>query len=156
MSTPEIYKIQNDVSSLQKDITQVNTIVDKLDITIEKLTDVSSNISRLLAVHETRLENQEKAGSQLATLIEKNKEQIDAELKNIDKRITQTEKDLDVKIDDRHKEVMTQIASVMGEIKTLQRWMWLVSGGGLVVGFILANLIKWFPLALAASSAGGN
>lgn len=145
MNTPEIYKIQNDVVGLQKDMSQINAIVDKLDITIEKLTDVSSNVSRLLAVHETRLENQEKAGSQLANLIEKNKEQIDTELQKIYDRIADTKKDLRKEIDDRH-------ADVMAELKSIQKWMWLVSGGGAVVGFILANFVKWLPLVSAASN----
>lgn len=145
MNTPEIYKIQNDVVGLQKDMSQINSIVDKLDITIEKLTDVSSNVSRLLAVHETRLENQEKAGSQLANLIEKNKEQIDAELKSIYDRISDTKRALREEIDDRHEEVMK-------ELKTIQKWMWLVSGGGAAVGFIIANLFKWLPLVSASAN----
>lgn len=153
MSTPEIYKIQNDVSSLQKDMTQVNTIVDKLDITIEKLTDVSSNVSRLLAVHETRLENQERTGSQLANLIEKNKEHIDTELKNINNKISNTEKELREEIDDRHEDVMTKLSGLSKDLQTLQRWMWLVSGGGAVIGFILANFIKWMPLVVSSTGA---
>ncbi len=145
MTTPEVYKIQNDVTALQKDMSQINSIVDKLDLTIEKLTDVSSTVSRLLAVHETRLENQEKAGSQLANLIEKNKEQIDTELQKIYDRISDTKKDLRKEIDDRHEDVMK-------ELKQIQKWMWLVSGGGAVVGFILANFIRWLPLVSAASN----
>lgn len=153
MSTPEVYKIQSDLSSLQKDMTQINNIVDKLDITIEKLTDVSSNVSRLLAVHETRLENQERAGSQLANLIEKNKEHIDSELKIINVKISNTEKELRGEIDDRHADVMTKLAGLSKDLQTLQRWMWLVSGGGAVIGFILANFIKWMPLVVSAGSA---
>lgn len=147
MSTPEIYKIQSDVTSLQKDMTQVNTIVDKLDLTIQKLTDVSSNVSRLLAVHETRLETQEKAGSQLALLIEKNKEQIDVELNSINNKIGATEKELRDEIDARNEEVLTKLGALSKDLQTLQRWMWLVSGGGAVIGFLLANFIKWLPIA---------
>lgn len=154
MSTPEIYKIQNDVTSLQKDMTQVNTIVDKLDLTIEKLTDVSSNVSRLLAVHETRIENNERTGSQLANLIEKNKESIDNELKNINNKISLTEKELREDIEERNEEVMTKLGALSKDLQTLQRWIWLVSGGGAVIGFILANFIKWLPLV--AVSSGGN
>lgn len=154
MSTPEIYKIQNDVTSLQKDMTQVNTIVDKLELTIEKLTDVSSNVSRLLAVHETRIENNERTGSQLANLIEKNKESIDNELKNINNKISLTEKELREDIEERNEEVMTKLGTLSKDLQTLQRWIWLVSGGGAVIGFILANFIKWLPLV--AVSSGGN
>lgn len=144
MNTPEIHKIHNEVIALQKDMSQINSLVDKLDLTIEKLTDVSSNVSRLLAVHETRLENQEKAGSQLATMIEKNKEQIDVELQKIYDRIADTKKDLRQEIDDRHDEVMS-------ELKQIQKWMWLVSGGGAMVGFLLANFMKWLPLVDAVA-----
>lgn len=144
MTAPEVYKIQNDVVALQKDMSQINSIVDKLDVTIEKLTDVSSSVSRLLAVHETRLENQEKAGSQLAQMIEKNKVQIDTELQKIYDRISDTKKDLRKEIDDRHEEVMM-------ELKAIQKWMWLVSGGGAVVGFILANFVRWLPLVDAVT-----
>lgn len=154
MSTPEIYKIQNDVTSLQKDMTQVNTIVDKLELTIEKLTDVSSNVSRLLAVHETRIENNERTGSQLANLIEKNKESIDNELKNINNKLSLTEKELREDIEERNEEVMTKLGTLSKDLQTLQRWIWLVSGGGAVIGFILANFIKWLPLV--AVSSGGN
>lgn len=154
MSTPEIYKIQNDVTSLQKDMTQVNTIVDKLELTIEKLTDVSSNVSRLLDVHETRIENNERIGSQLANLIEKNKESIDNELKNINNKISLTEKELREDIEERNEEVMTKLGTLSKDLQTLQRWIWLVSGGGAVIGFILANFIKWLPLV--AVSSGGN
>lgn len=154
MSTPEIYKIQNDVTSLQKDMTQVNTIVDKLELTIEKLTDVSSNVSRLLAVHETRIENNERTGSQLANIIEKNKESIDNELKSINAKISLTEKELREDIEERNEEVMTKLGALSKDLQTLQRWIWLVSGGGAVIGFILANFIKWLPLV--AVSSGGN
>ena len=52
MATPSINKLAEDVSYLNRDMAVVNTLVGRLDTTIDKLTDISSSVSNLLAVHE--------------------------------------------------------------------------------------------------------
>ena len=42
-----------------KDIDHVYKVIDKLDLAIDKLADVSSDIKQILAVHETRLDQSE-------------------------------------------------------------------------------------------------
>ena len=70
---PEVADIAKDVYQLKADMAQINTLVDRLDITITKLTEVSTNISELLAVQTNRLETQEKLSSKLFEIIEKRK-----------------------------------------------------------------------------------
>ena len=50
-----IQKLTDDITYLQQDMLKVAALVDKLDTTIEKLTEFSNGISKLLAVHETRI-----------------------------------------------------------------------------------------------------
>ena len=68
---PDLNEIAKEVSALRADMAQINTLVDRLDITIEKLTEVSTNVSQLLAVQGSRLDQQERSSSQLSLLIEK-------------------------------------------------------------------------------------
>jgi chromosome segregation ATPase len=152
MSNTEIYRVEAEIVGLQKDVSSTKAVIEKLDVTIQKLTDVSSNVSRLLAVHETRLDSQEKAGHALTLLIEKTKQAMDSELKAVNAHIGISERDLRKEIDEKNDEVMEQLAKVTTELKTLQKWMWLVSGGGAVVGFLLANFIKWLPLVQTAAN----
>ena len=47
--------IQVQLEGLRKDVENVNNIQSKLDTAIDKLTDVSSSIKSMLAVHEEKL-----------------------------------------------------------------------------------------------------
>ena len=56
----ECTEIKVNIESLKKDLENVNNIQDKLDTAIDKLTDVSSSIKSMLAVHEEKITRQEK------------------------------------------------------------------------------------------------
>jgi peptidoglycan hydrolase CwlO-like protein len=51
--------IRVQLASLTKDIENVNSIQGKLDTAIDKLTEVSSHIKSMLAVHEEKINRQE-------------------------------------------------------------------------------------------------
>ena len=59
MPQPTVSKLANDISYLQQDMAKVGTLVDRLDTTIDKLTEVSTALSQLIAVHESKLSAQE-------------------------------------------------------------------------------------------------
>lgn len=148
----EVRKLAENVNSLQKDMAHVGTLVDRLDITIEKLTEVSSTVSQLLAVQGNRLEFQEKVAERLQDLVEKRKQETDSYVKDLHIKIDKVERDLQddmvesedkiiKKIEEMAKSSTAQHESInnsMNERMTkLERWMWLLVGGGLVVGFFL-------------------
>ena len=62
--------IRTDVEILKRDMHQLNGLFSRLDVTIEKLSEVSSNLSRMIAVHENRLEKQEEADKQLHAMVD--------------------------------------------------------------------------------------
>ena len=51
--------IQVQLEGLRKDVENVNNIQTKIDTAIEKMTDVSSSIKSMLAVHEEKIAKQE-------------------------------------------------------------------------------------------------
>ena len=54
----QLNKLQSEVSDIKTTVETNRLLVDRLDRAIEKMTEVSGHISKLLAVHETRIENQ--------------------------------------------------------------------------------------------------
>ena len=52
-------ELKVEIKGLKKDIEQVNTLNGRLDTAIEKLTDVSTSIKQMLAVHEEKIQRQE-------------------------------------------------------------------------------------------------
>ena len=109
VTNSDVKKLSDTISTLQQDMAQVGTLVDRLDVTIEKLTEVSTRVSELLAVQGTRLLNQEKVSEQIQTLIETRRVETDTNIKDVYVRVERVEKDLYSEIDASQKTVLTQI-----------------------------------------------
>lgn len=135
----DVKKLAENVSSLQKDMAQVGVLVDRLDITIEKLTEVSSTVSQLLAVQGSRLEFSEKVQEKLQDLVEKRRQETDDNIKAVYVRIEKVEKDLQIDMETSENKIITKI-------EEMQKWMWTAMGGGIVVLWILnsIDLAKFF------------
>ena len=56
---PENGQVKTDVELLKRDMELVSALAEKFDIAIDRLTEVSTSVDKMLAVHEMRLENQE-------------------------------------------------------------------------------------------------
>ena len=52
--------IKTDLALLKKDMTSLYTIVDKLDATIDKLTEVTSSLDKMITIQQTHIDQQEK------------------------------------------------------------------------------------------------
>ena len=153
MSNQSLDKLSEDVSYLLKDMAVVGALVDRLDTTIDKLTDISSNVSNLLAVHETKLSSQEIISKQLSDLVEARRVEADEKIQTLHERISSGEREIKEKIDEQYDDLMleikamrhdqqTQHAALSERITTMEKWQWLVIGGSAVVGAILA-IIPW-------------
>lgn len=154
---PNLQKLADNVSYLQQDMAKVGMLVDRLDTTINKLADISNNVSSLLAVHETKLSATEIISKQTVELVEKRRIETDDRLQTIHARISSGEKELSEKIDTQYDEIMrelkemriestTQHNKLSGRITTMEKWMWAVVGGSAVVGGLIAILIKFIPI----------
>jgi chromosome segregation ATPase len=154
---PSLQKIAENVSYLQQDMAKVGLLVDRLDTTIDKLADISNNVSNLLAVHETKLSAQEIISKQTVDLVEKRRVETDDKLQTIHARISSGEKELADKIDTQYDEIMFELKEMRresteqhnklsGRITTMEKWMWAVIGGSGVVGALITIAIKYIPV----------
>ena len=153
MATPSVNKLSEDVSYLNRDMAVVNTLVGRLDTTIDKLTDISSSVSNLLAVHETKLTSQEIISKQLSDLVEARRVETDDKVQLLHERISSGERELKESIDDQYDELMKEIKEMRAEstvqhntlsdrITAMEKWMWTVIGGAAIVGGII-TLVPW-------------
>ena len=150
---PNINKLAEDMSHLRKDMAVVGALVDRLDTTIDKLTDISNSVSSLLAVHETKLTSQEIISKQLSDLVEARRVETDDKIQILHERISSGERELKISIDEQYDELMKEIKEMRAEsatqhttlsdrITAMEKWMWTVIGGSAIVGGII-TLIPW-------------
>ena len=127
--------IKVQLAGLKKDIENVSNLNSRLDTAIEKLTDVSTSIKSMLAVHEEKIQRQEQIDDIIFGKLKERAESIDEVHKDLTKEIQQVEKRLLIEI----KQLKVDIG---GRVGTLERYKWIILGASIVVGWILSTNFK--------------
>jgi len=131
---------QIELELLKKEIADMKQIHVRLDTAIEKITDFSNCINRLLAVHEEKITQQEDAQ-------QRSVQEFTADIKELHSRITTNTKDMTALMTQQHKEQKDVIDRLKDEISNrvgvLEKWRWIIIGGSIVLGFIIQKLPVW-------------
>ena len=127
--------IKVQLAGLKKDIENVNNLNGRLDLAIEKLTDVSTSIKQMLAVHEEKISRQEQIDDVIFEKLKERAGEIDQVHRDLTKEIQQVEKRLLIEI----KQLKVDIG---GRVGTLERYKWIILGASIVVGWILSTNFK--------------
>ncbi len=77
---------------LQQRVDDIKPLLDKLDVTIEKLSEVNTTVSRMLAVHEERLSKSEEIDSVLFAKIDELRDKMDSDHNSVLSRLQNLEK----------------------------------------------------------------
>ena len=127
--------IKVQIAGLKKDIENVNTLNSRLDLAIEKLTDVSTSIKQMLAVHEEKISRQEQIDEIIFEKLKERAGEIDNVHRELTKEIQQVEKRLLI-------EMKQMKLDIGGRVGILEKYKWLVLGGAIVIGWILSTNFK--------------
>ena len=134
-------ELETKVKLLEKEIHDRKGVFQRLDIAIEKLTDVSNSINRMLAVHEEKIARQEEAIFDAEGLIETRRIELTTKIDDLHSRITTNTKEIMTAATQQHKEHTDDIQKLRNDLTTrvgvLEKWRWLIIGGSIVVGFLL-------------------
>jgi DNA repair ATPase RecN len=128
----ETTNIKVQLEGLKKDLQSVNNIQGRLDTAIDKLTDVSTSIKSMLAVHEEKITRQEQIDEVIFSKIKDRADEIDNVYKELHREINQIEKRLLIEI----KSLRNDIGSRVG---VLEKWRWLILGGSIVIGWVVSK-----------------
>lgn len=86
--------MENDVrlAVLEQKVEDLKPLVVRIDTAIEKLSEVSTSVSRMLAVHEERISKQEEIENIQFDKIDKLREKMDSDHKEVQRRLSMLEK----------------------------------------------------------------
>ena len=129
---PDNTEIKVDIESLRKDIENMNTINGRIDTAIDKLTDVSASIKSMLAVHEEKIQRQEKIDEVIFDKLKDRADEISDVYRELKRDVEMSEKRLLIEI----KSLKNDIGARVG---VLERYKWLIIGGAIVIGWILSK-----------------
>lgn len=121
-----------EIEGLKRDVENVKSLNVRLDTAIEKLTDVSTSIKSMLAVHEEKISRQEQIDEIIFEKLKERAGEIDLVHRELSKEIQAVEKRLLLEI----KSIKLDIGARVG---ILEKYRWLIMGGAIVVGWVLST-----------------
>ena len=140
-------ELETEVKLLKKELKDQAKIHDRLDVAIEKLTDVSNSIHRMLAVHEEKIARQEEAIFQAEEQIEVRRSELSKRLDELHSRITTNTKDIMSAAAMQHQEQNKEIQKIKDELVSrvgvLEKWRHVLIGGSIVIGFMLHKFVNF-------------
>ncbi len=80
--------LRTDVALVKRDVKLIFEFFGKIDITIEKLQELTSQMTTMLRLHEERIEKKFREDEVLKTLIETKYDKIEQSMNAMDKRVT--------------------------------------------------------------------
>jgi len=140
-------ELETEVKLLKKELQDQAKIHDRLDVAIEKLTDVSNSIHRMLAVHEEKIARQEEAIFQAEEQIEVRRSELSKRLDELHSRITTNTKEIMTAAASQHQQQNREIQKIKDELVSrvgvLEKWRHVLIGGSIVIGFMLHKFINF-------------
>ena len=140
-------ELETEVKLLKKELQDQAKIHDRLDIAIEKLTDVSNSIHRMLAVHEEKIARQEEAIFEAEQKIEVRRSELLIKIDELHSRVTTNTKEIMTAASAQHqqqnKEIQKMRDELISSVGVLEKWRQVLIGGSIVVGFMLHKFVNF-------------
>ncbi len=124
-------KTKIDIAKLKKDVEITHSIAERLNVAIERLTDVSTSIKSMLAVHAEKISRQEQIDEIIFDKLKERADKIDDVRLELSRELESVEKRLLIEI----KNIRIDIGQRVG---VLEKYRWIIFGAILALGWILS------------------
>lgn len=136
---------------IDTEVEYIKNLIEKMDVSLEKITQVSNDVGRLLAVHDERISQLERSSDRksddIKELHQKLSEQTKEILEKLDKfddglhhKLSTNIQEIKQKQEICVKELNQKIDDLDDRIEKIEKWKWYVLGAVGIVGFIVGNL----------------
>ena len=113
--------------------------IDRIESAIEKLTTISNELKTIIAVHEQRIGQQEKETIDIHQIIEKRREELNIQLKDVYDTMRDEDSKIIQEIIEMRKEATEQHKTLTDKISQLEKYVWMSVGGFTIITFLITH-----------------
>ena len=139
----DLEKIKTDIALLKKDAKTSELIHSRLEVAVDKLTEITISLKGMIAQQEEKITRAEQTDDDIFVTLESRRKEWDTDLKELHSRITTNSRELrefqiqsEAKMLEEIRAVRTQLSERVG---VLEKWRWLIIGGSIIIGLMMSN-----------------
>ena len=139
----DISKIQTKIALLEQDAKSTEQIHNKLEVAIEKLTEITISLKGMLVQQETKLAKAEETDNDIFVTMESRQLKWDNDLKELHSRITTNSRELREHQIQSESKMLYELRNLRHQldnrVAVLEKWRWIIVGGSIIVGLMISN-----------------
>ena len=139
----DLEKIKTEIALLKKDAKTGELIHQRLEVAVDKLTEITISLKGMLIQQEQKLTKAEQTNDDIFITLESRRKEWDDDLKDLHSRISTQARELrdsqyhlESKLLNEIRMVRTQLSERVG---VLEKWRWLIIGGSIIIGLLISN-----------------
>ena len=148
----DLEKIKTEIALLKKDAKTSELIHQRLEVAIDKLSEIVISCKQMLAQQEQKLQKAEQTDDDIFITLESRRKEWDSDLKDLHSRISTQARDLRESQYQSENKLLNEIRAVRTQLDqrvgVLEKWRWLIIGGSIIIGLMMSNpdsmLMKMF------------
>ena len=142
----EVIEQKTSIEVIKNDIKSIGQVNDRLDTAIGKLSEISTSIKTMLAIHDEKLDRTEEVDKVLFKLMEQRRTEQDKEVKVLEDKLSKNYEDLREQIELTDKRLMCEIRTLSNNLNNrvgvLEKYRWIILGASIVIGWTLSSNFK--------------
>ena len=139
----DLQKLQTDVALLKKGAKTSEHIHQRLEVAIDKLTDITISLKGMLVQQETKLQKAEETDNDIFVTLESRRKEWDNDLKELHSRITTNTRELREHQVISENKMLNEMRAIRYQldqrVAVLEKWRWIIVGGSIFIGLMLSN-----------------
>ena len=136
-------ELKTQVALLEKDAESGALIHKRLEIAIEKLTDITISLKGMLVQQETKLAKAEEVDNDIFITLESRQVKWDNDIKELNSRITTNTRELREHQIMSENKMLNELRNIRQQldnrVAVLEKWRWIIVGGSIIVGLMISN-----------------
>ena len=139
----DLEKLKTQVALLEQDAKTSEQIHQRLEVAIEKLTDITVSLKSMLIQQETKLAKAEETDNDIFITLESRRKEWDNDLKELHSRITTNTRELREHQVISENKMLNEMRAIRYQldqrVAVLEKWRWIIVGGSIFIGLMLSN-----------------
>jgi predicted nucleic acid-binding Zn-ribbon protein len=122
---------------MASDLDQLEKRQNRIEDAIERLTEISADLNKMLAVQEQRLSQQEKTVGVIEEMVERRREEYDKKLQNVYDVMNREDNKILDELEEMRKEQKDHNKAMTDKMTALEKIIWMYLGGFSVLVFMI-------------------
>ena len=139
----DIDNLKTEVALLKKDAKTGELIHQRLEVAVDKLTEITISLKGMIAQQEQKLTRAEQTDDDIFITLESRRKEWDNDLKELHSRITTNSRELREHQVQSENKMLSEIRAVRTQLServgVLEKWRWLIIGGSIIIGLMMSN-----------------